>query len=66
MRGVKKGDVGYVAFYPTCMPTGEHTTMILCEVINVDMKKRKIEVTPIAGDNTCLWIDSNKMSTRVD
>lgn len=65
MRAVKKGDVGYVAFYPACMPTSEHATMILCEVVGINMKERKIEVTPIAGDSTCLWIDSNKMSTRV-
>lgn len=65
MRAVKKGDVGYVAFYPVCMPTCGHTTMILCEVIDINTKNKKIEVIPVAGDRTCLWIDSNKMSTRI-
>jgi len=53
---LKKGTIGYVPFELTKRPVHGQNTMILCEI--VDVRKNEIEIVPIAGDNMCIWIDS--------
>lgn len=52
-----KGAIGYVSF-----SLRKQDVMILCEVI--DIKEKTVEIVPIAGDKTCLWINSDEIYTR--
>ena len=53
---IEVGTVGYVDF---SLPRNPDCMMILCRVLDVHIDK--IEITAVAGDNTCLWISNKKI-----
>lgn len=66
------GSIGYVEFTIYLRDKQEEDStykqrvMIICEVIGINKKLERVEITPVAGDRSCVWINSDDICTRHD
>jgi hypothetical protein len=57
-KDVQKGDILFM-----CVAVGPQHLYILVEVLDVRHfeSNTRVEVSPIAGDRSCIWVDSKQL-----
>lgn len=60
LADLHKGALGYVEFnLKDCC-----CILILCEVVDINRVIGRIEIVPVAGDKSCLWVDSDRIYSK--